>query len=177
MVVPARRALWWGWRVEEAMRQQVGDGIAGILEHARQANVKLAIEPLHPMYAADRSCINRMAEARAICQSLRDPMVGIAIDVYHTWWDPDLQSEIEIAGRNKTWFGFHVWDWKPATRNLLTDRGLMGEGCIDIRTIRLWVEAAGFDGFNEVEIFSDTFWAMDQNAYMQKIVDAYMKYV
>jgi sugar phosphate isomerase/epimerase len=165
-----------GMALSEA-RLQVADGIGAILEHARQANVKLAIEPLHPMYAADRSCINRMAEARAICQSLRDPIVGIAIDVYHTWWDPDLQSEIELAGRNKTLFGFHVCDWKVATRNLLTDRGLMGEGCIDIRTIRSWVEAAGFDGFNEVEIFSDAFWATDQNVYMRKIIDAYSQHV
>ena len=165
-----------GMALAEA-RLQVADGIGAIINHARQANVKLAIEPLHPMYAADRSCVNRMAEARAICQSLRDPMVGIALDVYHTWWDPDLQSEIDLAGKQKTLFGFHVCDWRPNTRSLLTDRGLMGEGCIDIRTIRSWVEAAGFNGFNEVEIFSDTYWAMDQHACMRMVLDAYAKHV
>jgi sugar phosphate isomerase/epimerase len=161
--------------LEEA-RRQVADGIGAVLEHARQANVKLAIEPLHPMYAADRSCINRMAEARAICEKLRDPMVGIAVDVYHTWWDPDLKSEIELACQQKTLFGFHICDWRPNTRNLLTDRGLMGEGCIDIRRIRSWVEGAGFAGFNEVEIFSDEYWSIDQHDHMRKIVDAYVKH-
>jgi sugar phosphate isomerase/epimerase len=163
-----------GIPLDEA-RSQVVDGIGAVLEHARQANVKLAIEPLHPMYAADRSCINRMAEARAICEELRDPMLGIAVDVYHTWWDPDLKSEIELAGLQKTLFGFHICDWRTNTRNLLTDRGLMGEGCIDIRLIRAWVEDAGFDGFNEVEIFSDVYWSMDQHDYMRKIVAAYAK--
>jgi sugar phosphate isomerase/epimerase len=125
------------------------------------------------MYAADRSCINRMAEARAVCEKLCDPMLGIAVDVYHTWWDPDLKYEIELAGQQKTLFGFHICDWRPNTRSLLTDRGLMGEGCIDIRRIRSWVEDAGFDGFNEVEIFSDVYWSMDQHDYMRKIVNAY----
>jgi len=157
-------------------RRQVADGIGAVLEHARQANVKLAIEPLHPMYAADRSCVNRMAEARVVCEKLRDPMVGIAVDVYHTWWDPDLKSEIELAGQQKTLFGFHICDWRPSTRNLLTDRGLMGEGCIDIRRIRSWVEDARFNGFNEVEIFSDVYWSMDQHDYMRKIVAAYAKH-
>jgi len=158
-------------------RKQVADGIGAVLDHARQANVKLAIEPLHPMYAADRSCINRMAEARQICEQLGDPMLGIAVDVYHVWWDPDLKSEIELAGQQKTLFGFHVCDWRPNTRSLLTDRGLMGEGCIDIRTIRSWVEQAGFNGLIEVEIFSERYWSMDHDVYLKMIVDAFVQHV
>ena len=157
-------------------RKHVTDGIAAVLDHARAAKIKLAIEPMHPMYAADRSCINRMAEARQICRQLRHPMLGIAVDVYHVWWDPHLKAEIRMAGRQKTLFGFHVCDWRVDTRHLLTDRGLMGEGCIDLRTIRRWVEAAGFTGAIEVEIFSEQNWAMDQDKYVELIREAYLRH-
>ena len=158
-------------------RKQVADGIAAVLDHAQSANVKLAIEPLHPMYAADKSCINRMAEARQLCQAIPHPMLGIAVDVYHVWWDPDLQAEIEWAGHHHKLFGFHVCDWRVDTRHFLTDRGLMGDGCIDIPTVRSWVEAAGFKGYNEVEVFSEQYWAMDQREYLQRIKTAYLNKV
>jgi sugar phosphate isomerase/epimerase len=157
-------------------RKQVADGIAAVLGHARSAGVKLAIEPLHPMYAADRSCINRMAEARQICEQIRDPMLGIAVDIYHVWWDPDLQLEVEIAGRQKTLFAFHVCDWRVPTRNLLTDRGLMGDGCINIPIIRSWIEQAGFDGLIEVEVFSEEYWSIDQDRYVSKIAESFMSH-
>jgi len=158
-------------------RKQVADGIAACLDHAQANNIKLAIEPLHPMYAADRSCVNRMHEAREICQKLQHPRVGIAVDVYHVWWDPDLQREIEIAGEQKTLFAFHVCDWRVNTRDLLNDRGLMGDGCIDIRTIRGWVEQTGFNGAIEVEVFNNDYWAMDQDAYVERIKAAYLAHV
>ncbi|HEY7087680.1 MAG TPA: sugar phosphate isomerase/epimerase family protein [Tepidisphaeraceae bacterium] len=164
-----------GMSLPEA-RKQIRDGIAAVLPHARARNVKLAIEPLHPMYAADRSAINRMAEARVICEALRDPMLGIACDVYHVWWDPDLEKEIHFAGQQKTLFAFHICDWRVNTRDLLNDRGLMGEGCIDLREIRGWVESAGFSGFNEVEIFSTDRWATDQNEYVEQIKRAYLEH-
>lgn len=162
-----------GVPLDEA-RKQVTEGIAALLDHASSARVKLAIEPMHPMYAADRSCINRIAEARHICEQLRHPMLGIAVDVYHVWWDPDLKTEIELAGKQGTIFGFHVCDWRIETRHFLTDRGLMGDGCIPIRTIRGWVEEVGFRGFNEVEIFSDTYWRMNQQSYLETIREAYL---
>ena len=158
-------------------RQQVAEGIGKCIDYAASNNVKLAIEPLHPMYAADRSCINRMKEARLVCEQLQSKWVGIACDVYHVWWDPDLPQEIELAGQQGTLFGFHVCDWRPNTRDLLNDRGLMGEGAIDIKTIRRWIEAAGFRGFNEVEIFSTERWAGDQDTYLKQIVEAYKQYV
>lgn len=157
----------------DTARKQVGDGIAACLEHAEQVGVKLSIEPLHPMYAGDKSCINRLAEARAVCEQLRSPWLGIAADVYHVWWDPDLEQEIALAGEQGTLFGFHICDWRIDTRHLLTDRGLMGDGCIDIRRIRSLVEAAGFDGYNEVEVFSEQYWAVDQDAYLQQIISRY----
>lgn len=155
-------------------RKQVADGIGTCLEHAAGVGVKLSIEPLHPMYAGDKSCINRMAEAREVCEQLGSEWLGIACDVYHVWWDPDLENEIRLAGEQGTLLGFHVCDWRLDTRHLLTDRGLMGDGCIDIPRIRAMVEAAGFRGFNEVEVFSEEYWAMDQDAYVKLIVERYL---
>lgn len=155
-------------------RTQVADGIAACLDHAQATGVKLSIEPLHPMYAGDKSCINRMAEARLICEQLQSPHLGIAVDVYHVWWDPDLESEIKLAGEQGTLFGFHVCDWRLDTRHLLTDRGLMGDGCINIRQIRAMVEQADFAGYNEVEVFSEQYWAADQREYVELIKQRYL---
>jgi sugar phosphate isomerase/epimerase len=154
-------------------RKQVAEGIAKCLDHAASNRVKLAIEPLHPMYAADRSCINRLADARYICEQLKSPWIGIAADVFHVWWDPDLASEIARAGRHGTLFGFHVCDWKPVMSDMLNDRGLMGEGAIDIPSIRAEVERAGFDGFIEVEVFSSHHWSRNQHEFLADILRAY----
>ena len=158
----------------EESRRQIAGGIAAILPYAADAEVKLAIESLHPMYAGDRSAINTIGQARTICRQLRSPWLGIAIDVYHTWWDDRLKAEIAACGRERTLFAFHICDWLNPTTDLLNDRGLMGEGCIPVRQIRGWVEAAGFRGFNEVEIFSDRHWARDQNEFLQAITAAYL---
>ena len=158
-------------------RRQVAAGIAECLPHAEVVGVKLSIEPLHPMYAADKSCVNRMAEAREICDELDHPMLGIAVDVYHVWWDPELAREIQRAGEKNRLFGFHVCDWRVDTRHLLTDRGLMGEGCIEIRAIRDLMERAGFCGYHEVEIFSQAHWEQDQEAYLKQIVESYRRSV
>ncbi len=157
-------------------RKQVADGIAACLPHAEAVGVRLSIEPLHPMYAADKSCVNRMAEARAICEQLNHPMLGIAVDIYHVWWDPNLASEIALAGQQGRLFGFHICDWRVDTRHLLTDRGLMGDGCIDIRAIRRLMEKAGFDGYHEVEVFSEAYWAMDQTEFLSRITEAYQRF-
>jgi len=154
-------------------RKQTADGIAACLAHAESVGVKLSIEPLHPMYAGDKSCVNRMAEGREICERLRSPWLGLAVDVYHVWWDPDLDREIELAGEQGLLFGFHVCDWRLDTRHMLTDRGLMGDGCIDIPGIRAKVKAAGFNGFHEVEVFSEQYWAIDQREYLNLIVERY----
>lgn len=158
-------------------RRQIDEGVAAVLPHAAAAKVKLAIEPLHPMYADDRSAVNTLGQARAFCQQFRSPWLGVAVDVYHVWWDDRLEDEIKTCGREGTLFAFHVCDWRTPTTDLLNDRGLMGEGCIPIRQIRGWVEEAGFRGFNEVEIFSHRLWASDQDAYLAKIVQAYRDHV
>ncbi len=141
-------------------RQQVHDGIGELLDYARSMRIPLAIEPLHPMYAADRSCVNSMQHALDICDEL-DPYlsgsIGVAVDVYHVWWDPNLQQQIERAGLKRL-HAFHVCDWLTPTRDLLNDRGMMGDGIIDIPMIRGWMEAQGYNGFSEVEIFSSGNW-------------------
>jgi sugar phosphate isomerase/epimerase len=160
----------------EESRKQIADGIARILPHAAERRVKLAIEPLHPMYAADRSAINRLAEARKLCEALPSPWLGIAADVYHIWWDPDLETELQLAGKSKTLFAFHLCDWRVNTRDLLNDRALMGDGCIPLPHIRGIVKDAGFAGFNEVEIFSAEWWASDQTSYLAQITESYLRH-
>ena len=141
-------------------RSQVTDGIADLLEYSRSANMPLAIEPLHPMYAADRACINTLEQALNVCDLLdpgRTGALGVAVDLYHVWWDPKLRSQIERAGKQRL-LAFHVCDWLTPTVDLLNDRGMMGDGVIEIRKIRGWVEDQGFAGFSEVEIFSTGNW-------------------
>ena len=141
-------------------REMVRDGIGEILEHARAAGVPLAIEPLHPMYCADRACVNTMAQALDLCDQLESSAsgsLGVAVDVYHVWWDPTLEQQIERAG-DKRLLAFHVCDWLVPTTDLLNDRGMMGDGVIDLPLIRSWMEAAGYRGFHEVEIFSARNW-------------------
>jgi sugar phosphate isomerase/epimerase len=148
-----------------------------VLPSAAAAGVKLAIEPLHPMYAADRSAVNTIGPSRAICQTLHSPWVGVAIDVYHVWWDDRLEQEIAACGREGSLLAFHLSDWKTPLTDPLNDRGLMGEGCIPLRQIRGWVERAGFTGFNEVEIFSNRYWAGDQAKFLADIQAAYLGHV
>jgi sugar phosphate isomerase/epimerase len=158
-------------------REQICDGILTVLPYAESAGVKLAIEPLHPMYADTRSAINTIAQANDLAEIIKSPYVGVAVDVYHLWWDPDLEKEIGRTGKNDALLAFHVCDWKSPTTDILYDRGLMGEGCIPLRKIRSWVEATGFNGFIEVEIFSNNYWKQDQSVFLQNIISAYKQYV
>jgi sugar phosphate isomerase/epimerase len=155
-------------------REQIAEGIMQLLPVAQNAGVKLAIEPLHPMYAGDRSAINTLKQANDMAEMINSDYVGVAVDVYHLWWDDTLQNEIKRCALNDHLLAFHVCDWNVPTADFLNDRGLMGDGCINIPEIRGWVEDTGFKGFNEVEIFSDKYWATDQKAYLEKIKQAYL---
>lgn len=148
----------------------VEEGLARTLDHAREVGMPVAIEPLHPMYAADRACVNTMRQALDICDRLGEG-IGVACDVYHVWWDPDLYDQIRRAGRERL-LAFHVCDWLVPTRDLLTDRGMMGDGVIDIPRIRAAVEAEGFGGLNEVEIFSALdWWRRDPDEVLATMVE------
>lgn len=142
-----------------AARRQVAEATAELLAHGRLHGVKIALEPLHPVYAADRSCLSTIDEALDLCDDLSssaEGMLGVCLDVYHVWWDPYLARAIQrAAGRI---LGFHVCDWLLETRDALNDRGMMGDGIIDVRAIRAMVEAAGYSGLVEVEIFSAADW-------------------
>jgi sugar phosphate isomerase/epimerase len=157
-------------------RKQIRDGIFDIIPDAAAAGVKLAIEPLHPMYADTRSAINTISQANDMAEELNSPWVGVAVDVYHLWWDPFLEKEIMRCGEKRNLLAFHICDWKMPTVDILLDRGLMGEGCIPVKKIRSWVEAAGFNGFNEVEIFSTNYWKQDQAEFLKKIISAYKEH-
>jgi sugar phosphate isomerase/epimerase len=157
----------------EESRKQIRDGIAAIIQEASEAGVKLTIEPLHPMYADTRSAINTLAQANDLAEELNSPWVGVAVDVYHLWWDPFLEQEIMRCGEKGNLAAFHICDWKVPTTDMLLDRGLMGEGCIPVKKIRSWVEATGFTGFSEVEIFSTAYWKEDQSEFLRRIIYAY----
>jgi len=156
-------------------RKQIEEGIAALVPEAEAAGVRLGIEPLHPMYADTRSAITSVGQAMDIVEGIGSDLVGVTVDVYHLWWDANLEGDLWRAGDSI--FSFHVCDWRTPTRDVLNDRTLMGEGCIDIPQFRGWVEAAGFDGFIEVEIFSDENWQWDQVDYIERIKDAYRAHV
>lgn len=155
-----------------AARSQIEDALAELLDYARAANMPLAIEPLHPAYAADRSCVNTTKHALDICDRLdpqRSGAIGVALDVYHIWWDPEVLAQIERAGKNRL-LAFHVCDWLVPTTDLLNDRGMMGDGVIDIRSLRRAVEAQGFAGYSEIEIFSNVWWERPMDEVLQTCI-------
>ena len=152
-----------------AARAMVRDGIAQLLDYASPAGMPLAIEPLHPMYAADRACVNTLSQALDLCEALAPNdtrSIGVAVDVYHVWWDPDLERQIARAGNAQRLFAYHICDWLVPTTDLLNDRGMMGDGVIDLPRIRGWIEAAGYRGQHEVEIFSNRWWKTDPDVVL-----------
>jgi sugar phosphate isomerase/epimerase len=162
-----------------AARAQVEDAIAEMLEYARTAAMPLAIEPLHPAYAADRACVNTTKHALDICDHLdpnRSGALGVALDVYHIWWDVELLPQISRAGKDRL-LAFHVCDWLVPTKDILNDRGMMGDGVIDIKSVRAAVEAQGFDGYSEIEIFSNHWWAKPIDEVLQTCIERHRSVV
>ncbi|MCP3406625.1 sugar phosphate isomerase/epimerase [Bradyrhizobium sp. CCGB01] len=156
-----------------AARGQVEEALADMLDYARQAKLPLAIEPLHPAYAADRACVNTTKQALDICDRLdpdRSGMLGVALDVYHIWWDPELMGQITRAGKDRL-LAFHVCDWLVPTRDILNDRGMMGDGVIDIKSARAAVEAEGFAGYSEIEIFSNDWWGKPMDEVLRTCIE------
>ena len=145
-----------------AARAQVAEATTMLMEHGKTRNVRIALEPLHPVYAADRSCLTLLSEALDLCDAIEgdtaDPWLGACIDVYHTWWDPNIKRDIARAGAANRIFGFHVCDWLVPTEDVLNDRGMMGDGVIGVPAFRRDIEAAGYRGLVEVEVFSAKNW-------------------
>ena len=158
-----------------AAQAQVAEGISEMMEYAWSVGMKLAIEPLHPMYAADRACVNTLRQALDLCDRL-DPAdsgtVGVALDVYHVWWDFELLEQIERCGRRRM-LAFHVCDWMVPSADMLNDRGMMGDGVIDIPRVRGAVEALGYSGYVEVEIFSNRWWDRPLDEVIETCIDRF----
>jgi len=153
-------------------RAMVSEGIAHLLPYAEEAGVKLGIEPLHPMFAADRSVIVSLSEANGIVETLKSENLGVVIDVYHVWWDPTVRSEIARASGHI--FGFHVNDWIVPVPDILNGRGIMGDGFIQIEHLRELVTKAGYIGPIEVEIFNEELWRMPGSKLLQLIKERFL---
>jgi len=159
----------------EAARHMVVEGIAALVPHARAAGVKLGIEPLHPMFAGDRSVVVTLGQATDVASNFSSDDVGVIVDVYHVWWDPNLYEEIERAtGRI---LGFHVSDWTVPTPELLAGRGLMGDGVIELRRIRAAVEAAGYGGPIEIEVINRDLWSRSGDEVLSAVVSRFTEHV
>ena len=157
-------------------RRQVEDGICAILPYAAERGVRLAIEPLHPMFAGDRSVVVTLAQANTMAERISSDFVGVAVDVYHVWWDPEVYVEIARAGEGKRIVGCHVSDWLAPPPDHVLGRGVMGDGLIEVRRLREAVDAAGYTGPVEVEIFNRAVWDMPGDEVLALIKDRYLAY-
>ena len=158
-----------------AARAQVAEGIAAIAPHAAASGVRLGIEPLHPAFAGDRSCITTLREARLLSERFDSANVGVVVDVYHVWWDPERDAEIALLGHRIA--GYHVNDWLVPARDVLLGRGMMGDGVIELRAIRTAVEKAGYRGPIEVEIFNEAIWARPLDEVMELTKQRFVEHV
>lgn len=159
----------------DAARAHVCEGIATLVPIAAQAGVRLGIEPLHPMFAGDRSVVVTLAEALDLAELFPPESVGVVVDVYHVWWDPDVWAQIRRAGQRIA--GFHVSDWLAPPPDHLLGRGLMGDGVIRIRELREEVEAAGYDGPVEVEIFNQALWDLPGDRALKLVKRRFREHV
>jgi len=149
---------------------QIEEGILAIIPAAEAANIRLAIEPLHPMYAGDRSAVASLRDANILARKISHPLVGIAVDTFHVWWETNLEAEIKSCAENGHLFAFHICEFKPDFEHPLLDRGLPGEGVNATPRILAMIRNAGFTGLTDVEIFSRKYWSMNQHEFLQKIL-------
>ncbi|MEM8950440.1 MAG: sugar phosphate isomerase/epimerase family protein [Pseudomonadota bacterium] len=153
----------------------LAERVANIAAYAQDRGVKLALEPLNPMFGGNRTCLMTVRDALRVCDLVDAPNVGVAVDVYHVWWDTDLAESLKEAGSRRL-LGYHLCDWLEDTRDMLLDRGMMGDGVADLTAIRQAVEAAGYDGPCEVEIFSaETWWKRDPADVLDTMIERFRK--
>jgi len=153
--------------------EQIREGIGEMAGWAAEAGLRLAIEPLHPIYAGDRSAINTMKVANDLCDEIGAPNVGVALDVYHVWWDLELEKETKRCAEAGRLYGYHICDFKPDQEDMLLDRGVMGEGCAPLKEIDALVKGVGFSGATEIEVFSSKWWARDQGLFLDYLLERY----
>lgn len=158
----------------DTARGHVEEGICAVLPYAAERGVRLAIEPLHPMYAGDRSVVVTLAQANDMAERIGSPTVGVAVDVYHVWWDPAVYREIARTGQRIV--GFHVSDWLAPPPDHLLGRGVMGDGLIEVRRLREATDAAGYQGPIEVEIFNQRVWDMPPDDVLALVRERYRAY-
>jgi sugar phosphate isomerase/epimerase len=156
-------------------RLMIEDALGVLLPEAKAAGVKLGIEPLHPMFAADRSAIVTLGEANQLVEKFKSDYLGVVIDVFHIWWDPRVLPEIARASGHI--LGYHVSDWAVPLPGILLGRSMMGDGVIDFRLLRNAVEAAGYTGPIEVEIFNQALWDTPGDEVLQLIKERFIEHV
>ncbi|MEX2549240.1 MAG: sugar phosphate isomerase/epimerase family protein [Nitriliruptoraceae bacterium] len=158
-------------------REQVAEGIADLAPYAGERGVRLAIEALHPMYCADRSVIVTLSQALDLAERFPAEQVGVVVDTFHQWWDPDVAAEIARAGAGGRLLGYQVCDWLDPLPDVLLGRGLPGDGTVDFAAFGRWMEAAGYDGAIEVEIFNAELWARDGDEVLLDVRDRFLTHV
>ncbi|WP_369246739.1 sugar phosphate isomerase/epimerase family protein [Streptomyces sp. R41] len=156
-------------------RERIADALAELGPYAAERAVRLAIEPLHPMYAADRCVVSTLAQALDLAERFPADQVGVTVDTYHIWWDDTAPAQIARAGTSGRIHTFQLADWTtPLPEGVLNGRGQLGDGSIDMREWRSYVEAAGYDGPIEVELFNDALWARDGREVLAETVDRFL---
>lgn len=159
----------------EGARKRVEEGIEQLVPYAKSYGIQLGIEPLHPMYAAERNVINTLAQANDLVKRYQPENVGVIVDVFHVWWDPDLYRQIARAGEHIV--GFHVSDWIVPTPDMYLGRGMMGDGFIEIRRIRKALDAVGYQGPIEAEIFNQAIWDRPGDEVVAQVKERYLEHV
>ncbi|MDQ5862963.1 MAG: sugar phosphate isomerase/epimerase [Actinomycetota bacterium] len=161
-----------------AARQRVADRLADLVPFASENGIRLVLEPLHPMYAADRAVISTLGQALDLATPFDAQSVGVAVDTFHVWWDPELKAQIERAGREGRIASYQVCDFNmPIAADPLLSRGFMGDGVIDFATISTWVRDAGYTGDIEVEIFNQEIWDADGDSVVETVKARYAELV
>lgn len=167
-----------GSRDLDAARARVGDAIGALVAHAQQAGVRLAIEPLHPMFCSDRCVVASLGQALDLAAPYPAGAVGVVVDTYHLWWDDQVWAQIERAGREGRIACFQVADWiTPLPEGVLLGRGMPGAGCVELRRFRSAVDATGYTGPIEVEIFHADVWARPGREVLDEAVAGYLEHV
>lgn len=161
-----------------AARRRVADRLEDLVPFAVENGVRLVLEPLHPMYTADRALISTLGQALDLAAPYDATAVGVAVDTFHIWWDPDLKAQIERAGREGRIASYQVCDFNlPIAADALLSRGMMGDGVIDFATIGTWVRDAGYTGDIEVEIFNQDIWDADGDTVLAAMKERYANLV